>query len=161
MNNNCAGSISINNRKRALEITKDFQKKANIYGSEEYNALKEAKADFPTYRVIVKTHKKTLEDTITMKDIVFYVEKTSGKESEEMKSLIELRGTSAQDIKDIFEVEDAAKFGTIKKWFFTTYPEIGKKTENRQKRINQIIEEAEAKAKAKAEAEAADEAASA
>jgi hypothetical protein len=83
--NNCAGSISINTRKRALEITKDFQKKANIYGSEEYNALKEAKADFPTYRVIVKTHKKTLEDTITMKDIVFYVEKTSGKESEEMR----------------------------------------------------------------------------
>lgn len=159
MNNNCAGSISINDRKRALEITKDFQKKANIYGSEEYKALKEAKADFPTYRVSVKTSKKTLEETIKMKDILFYVENRSGKDSAEMKTLLELRGTSVQDANSIFEVEDAASFATIKKWFFITYPEIGNKTENRKNRISQIL--AEAKAKAAKEAEAANEAASA
>ena len=149
-------NIIINTRKHALEITKGFQKKASIYGSEAYNELKSAKADFPTYRISVKTSKKTFEETITMKDIVFYVEKTSGKDSAEMNTLIELRGTSVQNAKNIFEVEDSASFATIKKWFFTTYPEIGKKTENRNNRISQILEEAKAKA-----AEAADEAASA
>lgn len=149
-------NIIINTRKHALEITKDFQKKASIYGSEAYNELKSAKADFPTYRISVKTSKKTFEETITMKDIVFYVEKTSGKDSAEMNTLIELRGTSVQNAKNIFEVEDSASFATIKKWFFTTYPEIGKKTENRKNRISQILAEAKAKA-----AEAADEAASA
>lgn len=149
-------NIIINTRKHALEITKDFQKKASIYGSEAYNELKSAKADFPTYRISVKTSKKTFEETITMKDIVFYVEKISGKDSAEMNTLIELRGTSVQNAKNIFEVVDSASFATIKKWFFTTYPEIGKKTENRKNRISQILAEAGAKA-----AEAADEAASA
>ena len=76
-----------------------------------------------------------------------------------MKALLELRGTSVQDANSIFEVVDSASFATIKKWFFTTYPEIGNKTENRKNRISQIL--AEAKAKAAKEAEAANEAASA
>ena len=144
-------TIVINNRKSAIEITKDFQKKASIFNSREYNELKAAKADFPTYRVCVKTSsKRKLEDKITMDDIVRYVEEHSGKDSEEMETLKELRGKSVKEVGDKFKVEESASFATIKKWFFTTYSELAEKAEARQNRIDQILAEAEAKAKAKA-----------
>lgn len=161
MNNNCAGSISINNRKRALEITKDFQKKANIYGSEEYKALKEAKTDFPTYRISVKLGaKRKYEERITLKDMLLYIETHDDDEGTNMRIFNELHGVSVKDVDNNCEAVTSAKLSDIKKWFFATYSELAERTtEKRQNRINEIIAEAEAKA-AKA-AEAADEAASA
>ena len=144
-----AGSIRINHSKRAIEITKAFNKLASIYGSEAYNALKGAKADYPTYRVCIKSSsKKKIEDRITMPDILYYVEKHSGADSEEMKTLIELRGTSIKETQNILEIEETASFPKIKKWFFNTYPEIEKKTENRKRRIDEIIAKAAKNAEA-------------
>lgn len=155
-------NIIISTRKNAIEITKDFQKRASIFGSEEYNQLKAAKADFPTYRVCVKAApKRKFEDYITMQDILYYVENHSGKDSKEMKELEELRGTSFKDAGNVFEMEEAASFAIIKKWFFNTYSELANKTDSRKNRINQIIANAEAKAKAAAEANAAAEVATA
>jgi len=140
-------SITINSRKNALEITKDFSKKASIFGSDEYKELKEAKTDFPTYRVIIKSaSKRKIEDRITMKDILRYVESHSGADSEEMKTLMELRGSSAKKTGNIFEADETANFADIKKWFFLTYPEISNKTEKRQNRIDEILAQAAAKA---------------
>ena len=144
MSNNQTSNIIINRAKRALEISKQFNKEASVYGSDAYNELKAAKQDFPTFRVCVRSApKRTLEDKITMKDILYYVEKHSGKDSEEMKALQELRGTSAEESQDsIFEMNEAASFFKIKKWFFLTYPELSHKTEKRQARIEEIIAEA-------------------
>ena len=141
--NIAAFGIRILDSKRIIEITKTFSKLASIYGSEEYNALKGAKADNPTYRVVVKSpSKKKIEDRITMKDIVAYVEKHSGAESAEMAHLAELRGKSVKEAGSLLEAEETATFGEIKRWFFDTYSEIGKKTENRRNRINAILAEA-------------------
>ena len=136
-------NISINFTKKALEISKDFSKKASIFGSEAYNELKAAKKDFPTFRVSVKqAPKRKIEDRITMNDIVMYVTKKSGENSEQMNTLKELRGTSIKKAKNIFDAEESANFTDIKKWFFNTYPEIAKKTDDRKNRINEILEKA-------------------
>ena len=136
-------NISINFTKKALEISKDFSKKASIFGSEAYNELKAAKKDFPTFRVSVKqAPKRKLEDRISMNDITMYVKEKSGEKSEEMNTLKELRGKSIKDAGGILKAEESAKFVEIKKWFFATYPEVGNKTNNRQNRINEIIEKA-------------------
>lgn len=136
-------TIIINERKRTIEITKAFNKKASIFGSDEYKMLKEAKADFPTYRVVVKAaSKRTLENRITMNDIIHYVAKTSGEDSEQMKTLLELRGKSVKEAGDIFEIEETANYTDIKKWFFATYSELAEKTEKRQKRIDEILAQA-------------------
>ena len=142
-------SIIINYRKNAIEISKTFSKKAAIYNSQEYNELKAAKADFPTYRVCVKsTPKRSMEDKITMKDIIYYVKSKSGAESKEMQTLKELRGTSVKEAKKaskdgyIFKVEETASFMEIKKWFFATYSELAEKSDKRQAQIDEIIAEA-------------------
>ncbi len=136
-------NILINTRKRALEITKDFQKKASIYGSIEYNDLKAAKADFPTYRVSIKTApKRKIEDRMTLNDMMLYIEKHSGKESAQMSQFKELRGTSVKDAGNRGDAVESAKFQQIKEWFFLTYPDIAAKTEKRQNRIDEILAEA-------------------
>ena len=136
-------TIILNDSKRTITITKTFSKLASIYGSDEYNALKGAKLDNPGYRVVVKSPaKKKIEDRITMKDIITYVEAKSGAESEEMKKLIDLRGKSIKETKSILDVEETATFAEIKKWFFNTYSEIKNKSENRQNHINAILAEA-------------------
>lgn len=146
-------SIRVNDSKRTIEIPKSFSKLASIYGSDEYNALKEVKADCPGYSVVVKSaHKKKIEDRISMSDIVNYIEAKSGKDSEEMNILKDLRGVSVKEAGSILNVEETASFAKIKKWFFATYPEVAKKTEDRQKRIDAILADAAKKATERAEA---------
>lgn len=136
-------SILVNDRKRALEISKQFNKAASIYGSPEYKALKEAKADNPTYRVVIKpSPKRTFEERITLDDIVLYVSKKSGKDSKQMQELNELCGVSIKEAGNKFDAVESANFMEIKKWFFLTYPELSTKKEKRQNRIDEILAEA-------------------
>jgi hypothetical protein len=136
-------NISINYTKKALEISKDFSKKASIFGSEAYNELKAAKKDFPTFRVSVKqAPKRKLEDRISMNDITMYVKEKSGENSKEMNTLKDLRGKSIKDAGGILKAEESANFIKIKQWFFDTYPEIADKTKVRQNHINAILAEA-------------------
>ena len=152
--------ITINYAKKALEITKDFAKKASVYGSPEYKDLKEAKNDFPTFRVCVKaSSKRKFEDKLTLNDMANYIREHSGENSAEMKTFAELRGVSVKDATSIFETVESAKFTDIKNWFFLTYSDLAKKTTNRQNRINEIL--ADAKKKAEESAEAANVAVSA
>lgn len=153
-------TITIDYRKHAIEVSKSFSKKATIFGSTEYNQLKEAKADFPTFRVVIKSApKRKFEDKITMKDILYYVEKHSGKNTPEMKQIEELRGKSVKDAENVFDFEESASFKDIKEWFFATYPDLAEKTEKRQARIAEIL--ANAKETDEKVAEAAKNAASA
>ena len=133
-------NIFINNRKSTIEITKAFEKKACVFNSDEYNELKAAKADFPTYRVRVKSApKRKIEDRITLNDITNYVRKHCGDNSKEMQMLVELRGTSLKESDDIFEVEESAGFTEIKHWFFGVFPELADKTAKRKERIAEIV----------------------
>lgn len=152
--------IIINNAKRAIEVSKDFAKKASVYGSFEYKELQGAKNDYPTYRVCVKNSgKRKFEDKLTIKDMATYIREHSGEDSAEMKTFAELRGVSVKDAASIFETVESAKFTDIKNWFFLTYPDLAKKTETRKNRINAIL--ADAAEKAAQSAEAAKNAASA
>ena len=143
MTNLTNSTIIINDSKRTIEISKTFSKLASIYNSDEYNSLKGAKLDNPGYRVVVKSPaKKKIEDRITMKDIITYIEAKSGVESTEMNTLKELRGKSIKEAGNLLDVEETATFSDIKKWFFATYPEIANKTKARQNHINAILAEA-------------------
>lgn len=153
-------NIRINDSKRTITITKEFKKRTAIYGSAERNALQKAMRDCPNYRVVTKTApKRTFEQKITMKDILYYVENHSGKNSPEMKQLVELRGTSAKNAESVFDFEESASFKDIKEWFFATYSDLAEKTGKRQERISKIITDAK-KNNEKAE-KVADEATSA
>lgn len=144
-----SGHIRINDSKKVIEISKRLEKESAVFGSAAREFINEAKKENPGYVVRVSTsRKKNLYDRIKMKDILYYVEKHSGKDSKEWKALEELRGKSAEELKKIydegyiFEVEETTSFPKIKEWFFKTYPKINKKKEDRKNRIDEILAEA-------------------
>ena len=69
-----------------------------------------------------------------------------------MNTLKELRGKSIKEAGSVLAAEETATFAEIKKWFFSTYSEVAKKTEDRQKRIDEILADAAKKAAERAEA---------
>ena len=52
-------NITINYKNSTIEITKSFEKQASVYGSQAYNELREARAEFPTYRLAIKANKSS------------------------------------------------------------------------------------------------------
>ena len=51
-------NIKINERNRTIEVTKGFLNKARMYGTDEYNELKEVRNDFPGFKVITRNSTK-------------------------------------------------------------------------------------------------------
>ena len=111
-------NITINERNNTLVITKKFEKAASKFGSPEYKELKEAKADFPNYRVVTRTTKKKEE---TYRGLTYdYMEKyikrhdVDGKIMEEFKLK---KGETDDSLKK-------ASYMSVKKWFLSIYPEF-------------------------------------
>ena len=53
-------NITINYKNSTIEITKSFEKQASVYGSQAYNELREARAEFPTYRLAMPLKKSII-----------------------------------------------------------------------------------------------------
>ena len=50
-------TLSINNKKHTIEMTKKFAKEAAKFGTNEYQALQEARRDYPKYKVVIAARK--------------------------------------------------------------------------------------------------------
>lgn len=128
-------NITINAKNRTIVITKAFEKEASKFGSEAYNALKEAKADNAGFRVVVKSTKQKRE---TNKGLTYeYMEKFIAAHDDENKTIMaEYRMLRGMDEEFMAE---SLSYAEMKDWFFSTFPEIAefhKKREAIMKRVN-------------------------
>ena len=70
-------NIKINFSERAIEMTKKFERKAQRYGSDAYKELQEARRDYPSFRVVVKSSSRKNKDSF--KGLTYeYMEKYIG-----------------------------------------------------------------------------------
>ena len=125
-------NITINERNNTLVITKKFEKAASKYGSPEYKELKEAKADFPNFRVVTRTTKKKEE---TYKGLTYkYMENYIKDHDNEGKIMAEFKIMTGQ-------TKDSMKKGSyveVKKWFLGIYEEFEKFHEDRKTVADEI-----------------------
>lgn len=131
-------NLKINDRKKTIEMTKAFAKKASYYGTEEYIALKNAKADNPTYRPITVSTKRTKP---TFKGLTFdymehYIKVHDDKEKSIMAEYNRFRGKSNES-KEM--LADTMSYGAIKKWFLAKFPEFEQFHDNRSKNYENVI----------------------
>lgn len=63
--------IKICDRSRSLEVSKKFYEKASRYGSDEYAMLRQARLDFPTYKVVVVARKASTTNQPTFKGLTY------------------------------------------------------------------------------------------
>ena len=99
-----------------IVITKVFQKKASVYGSNEYNVLVNLRRDLPDYQIEVKEIKKK-ENKKSYK----------GLNIDEMKRFINTRGEEEeQAFEKVLLIAEGkqGKYAMVKKWFLDNYKEI-------------------------------------
>ena len=102
-------NITINYKNSTIEITKSFEKQASVYGSQAYNELREARAEFPSYRLAIKANKSS--SAFKGMDYDFMIEYIEKHENAEQRKaeFVKLRASGLT-------------YGEIKQWFIDTYP---------------------------------------
>ena len=111
-------NIIINERNHTLEITKKFATAASRFGADEYRELKEARTDFPTFKVVVKTTKsKSNFNGLTYA----FMEKYIKSHDDEKQTILTAYNTKREIGKS---VASAKAYNEIKNWFLEKYPEV-------------------------------------
>ena len=130
-------NITIIEAKRTIEITKAFAQKSAKYGSPEYLELREARHDFPNFKVVTKVSKSNNGATkgITFAYMKSYIEKHDDEDHSIMKVFEELRGKSG-DAESA--MAPSLTYGEIKAWFFEQFPEIEDFHKERSARMDAI-----------------------
>lgn len=114
-------NITINSKNQTIELNATFAKKAQVYGTTEYDALQGARRDYPNYAVVTKKHVKKSD--------------SKGLNYERMAEYIMSHENSEANIKLFDELKNIAPYFTVKKWFIKNYPSAIANAD----RINEIM----------------------
>ena len=131
-----------------ITMTKTEAKAAGKFGTPEFDELKELRAAYPTFRIVVKDSKS--KDNMKGLDTKFmkkYIEKHDDENGTNMSIFNQLRGLD--DDGNAIEFARVATYGELKMWFLDTYPEV----ENMNKTVDDILAKAKKNREAKREAE--------
>ena len=132
-----------NYEKKVIEMTKSESKAAGKVGTNEYDTLKELRSENPTFRIVIKATKS--RDNMKGLDTHYmerYIKAHDDAEQTILKEFYSLRGLDENGKKKDFA--PVAPYGTLKQWFLTYYPEVGKMNDT----VNEILAKAEAKRQA-------------
>ena len=104
-----------------IVLTRDFNKKAGILGSNEHKTLQKLQKLHPDYTLeFAAPHRKTsVKSHITLEKIIRYIEQQPDKES----LMADLRKVRFPE-----NSVDAAPFSKVKQWFFRRFPNYGRMT---------------------------------
>ena len=97
---------------RTIQVTKKFSKKAAIFGTEEYQLMREVLKDFSDFEVVVKA--TPVRRQTYMKGLTY----------DYMASHIARIDTDGSIMRDFEILRQGCSYYEIKKWFMTLFPEI-------------------------------------
>ena len=133
--------MNANYEKKIIEMTKSESKSAGKVGTAEYEMLKELRSENPGFRIVIKASKSRDNmkglDTAYMERYIKAHDKSEDKAV--LKEFYSLRGLDENGKK--IDFAPVAPYGTLKQWFLTYYPEVGKMTDT----VNEILAKAQKK----------------
>lgn len=106
---------------RRIIITREFNKNANVFGSNEYKTLQKLRKALPEYTVtFTAPHRKTsAKSHMTLERMIRYIEKQPDSEA------------IMADMNKVRFPENCAvpaPFSVVKQWFFKRFPNYGQMT---------------------------------
>ena len=113
-----ANTLRVDDKYRRLIMDRLFDKNRKIVGSEEYNKLQRARADYPTYEVVLKHIKRNPEKQAYSKLTYAYMREYICRHPHATERLAELE---EMILRSRCHLE---KYGKVKKWFLAAYPDI-------------------------------------
>ena len=125
--------ITICDRTRSLEVSKKFYEKASRYGSEEYATLRQARQDFPNYKIVVVARKAPKTNKPVFKGLTYEFMATYISKHNDSQNKLEIfkRMTATSD-EDVAQVLKAKTYQEVKRWFLEACPEILKCYDDRE-----------------------------
>ena len=119
--------MNANIMNETIEMTKTEAKAAGILNSEKFNELKDLRAEFPGYSiVVVKSTAKNKErfKGLTLQKMESYIV-NHDEDKSNLKKFYTLRGLDENGKKnDVNSMVEPKTYGEIKAWFLGMYPEI-------------------------------------
>jgi hypothetical protein len=108
-------SLMIDTKKKAIVMTKKFEKASRRVGSEEYDLLQKARADYPKYRVATRTTKANpnIKNLLNYQFMETYIQKHDESKLEDY----ELQRSEIEGV-------EKSSFTDIKDWFLRNFPEV-------------------------------------
>ena len=147
MTQNTKAKAVIDRVNHSITVSKAYNAKASIYGTDEYRELTDIQTKFPNYRIIVKnpSRKSVPLGKITRAQIEKYIKSHDDKEKSIWNEYLKLRGTTddedeEEENEDEIRVKVSASFFEIKKWFAKQYPCFVEEAKARKKEIKKILE---------------------
>lgn len=136
--------MKINHMNCTIELNKTEMKAAENFGSEMYNALREARQDNPNYRVklVSPSNKVDRHKGLTAEAMKKFIEKHDENQTI-LKEFYQMRGLTPEGKEDEFGC--AVTYGELKQWFFEQYPEFKKMEDS----VNEIMKKVKEKAEAR------------
>ena len=136
--------MKINHMNCTIELNKTEMKAAENFGSEMYNALREARQDNPNYRVKLVSPSKKVDrhKGLTAEAMKKFIEKHDENKTI-LKEFYQMRGLTPEGKEDEFGC--AVTYGELKQWFFEQYPKFKKMEDS----VNEIMKKVKEKAEAR------------
>ena len=111
-------TLKINHENRTLVMDRTFAKAASFVGSNEYNLLQDARRDYPSYQVTLRSIKKK-EDKESYRGLTYqYMENYIRSHANAAPNMAEFQ----QQI--LLSKCHSIRYANIKKWFLAMYPEV-------------------------------------
>lgn len=130
--------VRINHEKNTIIVAQKAAKKAEIYGTEEYNLLQNARRDYPTFTVSIEEKRSSKRDS--MKGLTYefmrnYIEKhdPTGEIMDEYQMLL------GEDELSKELGAEAVSYGEMKSWFLNKFVEIKKFYDTREMVLGKTV----------------------
>ena len=117
--------MKINHKNQTIEMSKKFAKAAEKFGSKEYKQLREARSDYPDFKVVTVSRKASSQKE-SYKGLTYsFMENYIKNHDDEKKSIMAeyemLRGMSAEAQEVLAET---CSYIEMKAWFLKKFPAI-------------------------------------
>lgn len=141
---NVKKELTLDFSKNTINMTESFSKKAQNYGSTEYNMLQNALKDFPEFEIVVTKKTKRVKDAHKGIDVKFMYNhiKEHDNDEEEVMSLFKGWFKKLKETDDGIEyiLHNDVEFLNIRSWFLDQYPEFDKAVETRKNNLKIVID---------------------
>ena len=141
---NAKKELTLDFSKNTINMTESFSKKAQNYGSTEYNMLQNARKDYPEFEIVVTKKTKRVKDAHKGIDVKFmynYIKEHDNDEEEVMnlfKGWFEKLKETDDGIKYI--LHNDVEFLNIRSWFLDQYTEFDEAIKTRKDNLKTIID---------------------
>lgn len=141
---NAKKELTLDFYKNTINMTESFSKKAENYGSTEYNMLQNALKDFPKFEIVVTKKTKRVKDAHKGIDVKFmynYIKKHDNDE-EEVMNLFKGWFKKLEETDDGIEyiLHNDVEFLNIRSWFLDQYTEFDEAIKTRKDNLKTIID---------------------